>query len=166
MSAPGAVPPPPSPSSPSFPAPAPAPAGRRSSMLPRHLISVVVALVLTPVGIMVFDYGSGRYHQERARSFDGSGTADELLLVVLGALVLLAVAASARISGLGPVLAGLVWGGIPFVWFVADLPSFYDFAQDLPGTYFWFSVPGYLFPLVGTLLVGAGLAGTWRGRVR
>jgi hypothetical protein len=159
MSAPGAVPPPPFPSF-------PAPAGRRSSMLPRHLISVVVALVLTPVGIMVFDYGSGKYHQERARNFDGSGTADELLLVVLGALVLLAVAASARISGLGPVLAGLVWGGIPFVWFVADLPGFYDFSQDLPGTYFWFSVPGYLFPLVGTLLVGAGLAGTWRGRVR
>ncbi|XBB66543.1 hypothetical protein ABFU82_20890 [Nocardioides sp. WV_118_6] len=169
MSAPGAVPPPPSPSpSPSFPAPGyPGPGSRsRSPMVLRHLISAVVALVLTPIGIMVFDYGSGKYLQERARTFDNSNAAGELVLLVLGALILLAVAVTARVSGLGPVLAGLVWGGIPFVWFVADLPGFYEFAQDLPSTHFWFTAPSYLFPLVGTLLVGAGLAGAWRGRLR
>lgn len=164
MTAPGAFPPPP----PAGPTPSyPTPAGSgRSPMVLRHVASVVVAMVLTPIGVLVFDYGSGKYLQERVRTLGDSGATGELVLLVLGALILMAVAASARLSGLGPVLAGLVWGGIPFLWFVVDLPGFYEFARDLPSTYYWFSVPGYLFPLVGALLVGAGLGGRWRGQVR
>jgi hypothetical protein len=135
-------------------------------MVLRHLGSVVLALGLTPVGVLVFDYGAGKYYVERARNFDNSGAAGELLLMLVGALVLLAVAATARLSGLGPVLAGLVWGLVPFAWFLADIESFFDFTRDLPSTYYWFASPSYLFPLVAAMLVGAGLAGRWRGRLR
>ncbi len=152
-------PPPPS-LPPSFP---PAPAGR-SSMVLRHVIGTAVALVLTPIGLLVFDYGSGRYLQERLRTFDESVGAGPLALMIVGLLILAVVAVSARLSGLGPLLAGLVWGGLPFLWVLLDLSSFLRMARDLPGTYFWFSVPTYLFPLVGALLVGAGVAGRWRGR--
>jgi hypothetical protein len=132
----------------------------------RHLASVVLALGLTPVGVLVLDYGAGKYYLERARNFDNSGAVGELLLVLLGALILLAVAATARLSGLGPVLAGLVWGLVPFLWFLADIESFFDLTRDLPSTYFWFGSPSYLFPLVAVACVGAGLAGRWRGGLR
>ncbi|MDQ6523801.1 hypothetical protein RB608_09335 [Nocardioides sp. LHD-245] len=157
---PYAPPPPPN-------APTPFAAPRRpvgSAMVLRHLASVVIALVLTPVGVLVFDYGAGKYAQERVARFDNSGTAGELVLMVVGALILMSVAASARISGLGPVLAGVLWGLVPFLWFLVDLRSFFDLSQDLPSTYYWFTVPTYLFPLVAAMLVGSGLAGRWRGR--
>ncbi|MCR1785121.1 hypothetical protein KVF89_21460 [Nocardioides carbamazepini] len=136
----------------------------RESMVLRHVVGVVVALGLTPVGILVFDYGAGRYARERMVTLEDSGATGELVLMFVGALILAAVAASARVSGLGPVVAGLLWGGVPFVWFLADLPSFFDFAQDLPSNHYWFAVPTYLFPLVAALLVGSGLAGRWRAR--
>lgn len=158
-------PPPPNASAPFAPPFAPPSRPRRRSMALRHLGSVALALALTPVGILVFDYGAGRYNLEHSRTFDNSGTAGELALMFLGAAVLVAAAASARLSGLGPVLAGLVWGVLPFVWFLADLRSFFDFSQDLPSTHFWFSSPPYLFPLVAAMLLAAGLVGRWRGRV-
>lgn len=148
---------------PYFPPPGPS---RRSSMVLRHLASVVLALGLTPVGVLVFDYGAGNYYLERARSFDNSGTTGELLLMLVGAVILVAVAVTARISGLGPVLAGLVWGVAPFVWFLTDVRSFFDFTRDLPSAYFWFASPSYLFPLVAVLCFGSGLAGRWRGSLR
>lgn len=150
------------PAAPYFPPPRPP---RRSSMALRHLASVAVALVLTPVGILVFDHGAGTYLDEWFRNFETSAVSGELLLMVLGVLILVAVAACGRLSGLGPVLAGVVWGVVPFVWFLVDLRSFTDFAQDLPSTYLWFRSPTYLFPLVAAMLLGAGLAGRWRGRL-
>lgn len=149
------------PAAPHFQPPGPP---RRSSMVLRHLASVAVALVLTPVGILVFDHGAGTYLDEWFRNLNDPAVTGDLLLMILGALILVAVAACGRVSGLGPVLAGLVWGVIPFAWFLADLRSFTDFAQDLPSTYLWFRSPTYLFPLVAAMLVGAGLAGRWRGR--
>ncbi|MCG8150809.1 hypothetical protein GUY44_09990 [Pimelobacter simplex] len=169
MTAPEAFPPPP----PYAPTPAPTPGSApvprspaRSSMVLRHLAGAVIGLVVTPVGILVFDYGSGKYLQERARNFGDAAITGNLVVMALGALILLAVAASARLSGLGPVLAGLVWGGLPFVWYLVDLTGFFKLSRDLPSTFFWFAVPSYLFPLVGALLVGAGLGGRWRGTVR
>jgi len=130
----------------------------------RHLASVVVALVLTPVGVLVFDHGAGSYRQVLARTFDNGEAAGELFQMFAGGAILLAVVACARVSGLGPLLAGVVWGLLPFLWYVADVRSFFEFARDLPSTYFWFSLPEYLFPLVAVMLLGAGLVGRWRGR--
>jgi len=162
MTAPEAFPPPPSSSF------APPPTARpvRGSMVLRHLVGAAVGLVVTPVGILLFDYGAGKYLQQRARSFDDTVITGNLVVMALGALVLVAVAASARLSGLGPVLGGLVWGGLPFLWYLVDLQGFFKLSRDLPSTFFWFAVPVYLFPLVGALLVGAGLGGRWRGALR
>lgn len=134
-------------------------------MVLRHLVSAGFALLLTPVGIMVFDYGAGEYLRERIVTFQEEGSIGKILLMFLGAAILMAVALSARLSGLGPVLAGLVWGLAPMAWFMADFVSFSEFSRDLPSTHFWFSSPPLLFPLVAALLVGGGLAGRWRGRV-
>lgn len=136
-------------------------------MWPRHLIGVAFAFVATPVGLMVFDYGATRYLQTRALyGSEGRGGFTELTLMVAGALVLMAVVASARVSGLGPILAGFLWALVPLIWFMIDLGSFYSFSQDLPSTHFWFSNPPFLFGLVAPLFVGAGLAGRWRGQVK
>jgi hypothetical protein len=134
-------------------------------MVLRHLFGAGFALVATPVGVAVFDYGAGEYLRERIVNFDQGGAVPEILLMFLGAGILMVVAASGRLSGLGPVLAGLVWGLGPLVWFMADFASFADFSRDLPSTHFWFGSPPILFPLVAALLIGAGLAGRWRGRV-
>ena len=133
----------------------------------RHVISVVIALGATPIGIVMFDYGGGKYLRERAINF-GEGTAGIgwLVLMFAGGAVLMVVALTARVSGLGPVLAGLLWGLVPLLWFVVDLASFYDFSRDLPSTYFWFANPPFLFGLVAPLLIGSGLAGRWRGTQR
>ncbi|TNM38587.1 hypothetical protein FHP29_15255 [Nocardioides albidus] len=142
----------------------PPPSPRGSSMVLRHLASVVLALGLTPVGVLVLDYGAGKYYEERIRNFSNAGTTDELLLILLGGVILMGVAACGRLSGLGPVLAGLLWGLVPFVWFLADIEGFFELSQDLPSTYLWFRSPSSMFPLVAAMLVGAGLAGRWRGR--
>lgn len=145
----------------------PAPRTGRQSMVFRHLASLGIAFFVTPVGILLFDYGAGRYLRERAINFgEGTEGIGWLVLLFAGGLVLLMVALTGRISGLGPVVAGLLWGLVPLLWFVIDLTSFYDFSRDLPSTHFWFSNPPFLFGLVAPLLIGSGLAGRWRGAQR
>lgn len=137
--------------------------GRRS-MAPWHLVSVAIALVVTPVGILLFDYGAGQYLRTRAVYLEGnSGTFSELAPMALGGLLLAGVAATARLSGLGPIVAGFVWGLLPLLWFVIDVRSFFDVMQDLPLNHFWFASPPFLFGLVAALLVGSGAGGRWRG---
>lgn len=134
-------------------------------MVLRHVASVVLALGAAPVGILVLDYGAGRYLRERIVNFDEASVGVEIALMFLGAMILMFVAACGRLSGLGPVLAGLVWGLLPLLWFMVDLASFSDFSRDLPSSHFWFPDPPILFTLVAALLVGSGLAGRWRGQV-
>ncbi len=136
---------------------------QRRSMVLRHLASAGFALVATPVGIAVFDYGAGQYLRDRVVRLDDSTGPGHLLLMVLGALILLAVAASGRVSGVGPVLAAFVWGAVPLLWFMVDFASFFDVSRDLSSTHFWFANPPFLFGLVAAMLAGAGIAGRWRG---
>lgn len=145
--------------------PGPAAAPRRRSMLWRHLLGPLVALGATPLGLALVDYGAGQYLQDVYRAVDPGWSAD-LLWIVAGGIVLTVAALSARISGLGPVLAAVVWGVVPFVWFVSDPGSFYRFTRDLPSTHPWLSSAPVELPLLGALLLGAGIAGRWRGRVQ
>lgn len=139
----------------------------RQSMALRHLASVGIALLATPVGLLLFDYGATRYLRGQAygASLD-EGSAGQFVIMFAGGLVLTGVAATARISGLGPVLAALVWALVPFLWFVIDTTGYYSTMTDLPSTHFWFSNPPILFGAVGALLLGGGLAGRWRGARR
>lgn len=166
--------PPPYPAPPSHDFGPPAPFGspgpgspgspRRRSMAWRHIVGPMVALVATPIGLALVDYGAGRYVQDLYRLAD-SGWSAELFWIFAGGLFLLVAAASARLSGLGPILAALVWAVVPFLWFVIDARSFYEFCQDLPSTHLWFNYAPIEFPLLGALLMGAGIGGRWRGRV-
>ncbi len=137
---------------------------RRRSMALRHVVSPLVALVAAPIGLALVDYGAEEYRQS-AFGFADSGWSVELLWLFAGGLVLMVAALSARLSGLGPVLAAIVWGLAPFLWFVSDASSFFEFCQDLPSTHFWFGYAPVEFPMLGALLLGAGIAGRWRGRV-
>ncbi|NHA00898.1 hypothetical protein G5V59_15860 [Nocardioides sp. W3-2-3] len=136
---------------------------RRRPMLWRHLLGPLVALTATPLGLVLVDYGAGQYLLDVYRALEPGWSAD-LLWLVAGGLVLTVAALSARISGLGPVLAALVWGVVPFVWYVSEPGAFYRFARDLPSTHPWFSSAPVELPLLGALLLGAGIAGRWRGR--
>lgn len=148
---------------PPFGSPAPG-SPRRRSMVWRHIVGPLVALLATPVGFALIDYGATRYIQDVYRYAD-PGWSAELLWLVAGGLALTVAAASARLSGLGPILAFLVWALAPFLWFLSDGAGFYEFSRDLPSTHFWFSYAPLEFPLLGALLLGAGLGGRWRGRV-
>lgn len=130
----------------------------------RHVVGPLIALVATPVGLALLDYGAAEYARETYFAAE-SGWSPELLWLVAGGLVLTAVAASTRLSGLGPVLAALVWTVVPFLWFVVDISSFYDVLSDLPSTHLWFNYAPLEFPLAGALLLGAGIGGRWRGRI-
>lgn len=137
---------------------------RRRSMVWRHIVGPLVALVATPIGLALVDYGAERYLRE-FYAFTTSGWSVELLWLLGGGVFLTVAALSARLSGLGPVLAALVWALAPFLWFIIDRGSFFDFSQDLPSTHFWFGYAPVEFPMLGALLLGAGIGGRWRGRV-
>lgn len=155
---------PPAPFGSSGPGPGSPGSPRRRSMAWRHVVSPLVALVVTPIGLALVDYGAGKYVQDVYRYAD-SGWSAELLWILAGGLFLTVAAAATRLSGLGPVLAALVWAVAPFLWFVVDAGSFFELSQDLPSTHFWFSYAPIEFPLLGALLLGAGIGGRWRGRV-
>ncbi|KAA1426052.1 hypothetical protein [Nocardioides antri] len=158
-------PPPPPPTAPTVPANHRH--EKRRSMVLRHLVSAAVALVLTPIGIVLFDIGATRYRTLQLVALDDGGNVPELLVMGIGLLLLLAAAACGRVSGLGPLLAGLVWGVVPAVWVYADAIGFYEVVLELPTVWDhsnWFGVASYLFPLVAALLLGAAVAGRWAGR--
>ena len=76
-------------------------------------------------------------------------------------------AAAGRISGLGPLLAGLVLGAGPCAWILLDHTSYVNRANDLPElwSHTSFGLVGaavVLYPTVAGLLLGAALAGRWR----
>lgn len=139
----------------------------RQSMVLRHLASAGIALAVTPIGLTVFDYGAFGYLRTQAYGLsDGEGSVGKFVVMFVGGLLLTAVAATARLSGLGPILAALLWAFVPFLWFVIDTVGFYSTMDDLPSTHFWFSNPPLLFGTVGAMLLGSGLAGRWRGARR
>lgn len=134
-----------------------------------HLNSLVLSLLLTPIALVLVDYA---YLNGWGRSIT-TGVDDPIALragIVIGvaAALLLVVAALGRASGIGPLLAGLVWGALPAVGFalvplqmvrrMTDLPDLYDnFLSGLSGG------ASIVFPVLGAVLVGTGLFGRWRG---
>ncbi|MGA6163769.1 hypothetical protein [Amycolatopsis magusensis] len=125
--------------------------------LPR-VLSGLAGLVLTPIALYLVSEGGLR---ERRMTMELAGPGHDALgltLLVLGALLLLGVAALAAVSSTGPLLGGLVWGVVPGVLFVvAPIWSFRrlgGFGGDL-GLTLWLSVGALL--AVGMLLVGTGI---------
>ena len=134
----------------------------------RHLGSVLLSCLAVLGAYAALDYAFYRALGEDLTIYQGGELANEVLIaaaVVAGCAFIAAIAA--RISGLGPLLAGLVLGVGPCVWIVLDHQSYIERANDLPEL--WdrasFGLVGAsvaVYPLVAGLLIGAGLAGRWR----
>jgi len=129
-------------------------------------------VLLSFVGVLgaygAVDFGFYRTLGPELTVYQGGEVSDRAMIAAAVAAGCLFVAAAAgRISGLGPLLAGLVLGAGPCAWIVLDHASYVDRANDIPEL--WnhtsFGLVGaavVLYPTVAGLLLGAAVAGKWR----
>ncbi|MEI7055087.1 hypothetical protein WBG06_04660 [Nocardioides sp. CCNWLW239] len=126
----------------------------------RRWVSVVASLVLTPLGLALVMTGGYRHALDAARL--GTSVVG-IVLMLLGVLLLFVVAATGRLAGIGPVVAGVAYGGFGLIslfsqemlWNVTNLIGIKSIQY---GVFSYYSV---LLPTVGALLIGAGLSGRW-----
>jgi hypothetical protein len=134
----------------------------------RHLGSVVISFLGVIGAYGAVDYGFYRTLGSDLTAYQGGEVADRAMIAFgLAAVCCLVAAAAGRLSGLGPLLAGIVLGAGPSAWLVLDRASFVDRANDIPEI--WdhtsFGLVGagpVLYPVVAGLLIGAAVAGRWR----
>ncbi len=138
----------------------------------RHITSVVLGLLLVPVGYGFADYASYRAITDTLQTPETS-LLPTTTIVMMGAAAfcMFLAGATARISALGPLVAALVWGAAPTAWVIVDFASFAERIRDLPEAYdnLGFGIVYIcfaLFPAVGGLLLGGAVAGRWRRPVR
>jgi hypothetical protein len=135
----------------------------------RHLGSVVLSFVATIGAYGALDYGFYRANVAASTNgLDGTRLGDSTMIALGAAAACLLVAALAgRISGLGPLLAGLVLGAAPAAWVFLDWGSYVSRLDDVPElwehTTFGLAYVAFaVFPVTAGLLIGAGLTGRWR----
>ncbi len=134
----------------------------------RHMGSVLLSFLGVLGAYGAVDYGFYRTLGPDLTVYQGGELSDHAMIACAVAAGCLFVAAAAgRISGLGPLLAGLVLGAGPCAWIVLDHASYVARANDLPEL--WnhtsFGLVGaavVLYPTVAGLLLGAAFAGRWR----
>jgi hypothetical protein len=134
----------------------------------RHVASVLVSFLGVLGAYGAVDYGFYRALGPDLTVYQGGEVSDRAMIacaVAAGCLFL--AAAAGRISGLGPLLAGLVLGAGPCAWIALDHASYVARANDLPEL--WdhtsFGLVGaavVLYPTVAGLLIGVAVAGKWR----
>ena len=134
----------------------------------RHMASVLLSFLGVLGAYGAVDYGFYRALGPDLTVYQGGELSDQAMIacaVAAGCLFL--AAAAGRISGLGPLLAGLVLGAGPCAWIALDHASYVARANDIPEM--WnhtsFGLVGaavVLYPTVAGLLLGAALAGKWR----
>jgi hypothetical protein len=134
----------------------------------RHLTSVVLALLLVPAAYALADYSYQAAVTHVGSDASGRLPTDIVVAMGIAAASFFAAAAAGRISALGPLVAGLVWGAAPTVWVMLDYASYTQRVKDIPNFYDDLGLGLYtagfaLFPAVAGLLIGAALAGRWRG---
>ncbi|RSM54163.1 hypothetical protein DMH03_35555 [Amycolatopsis sp. WAC 01376] len=131
--------------------------------MPR-VLSALGGVLLTPVALGLVIYGGSRLQRMYAQAYTVGEDPLGLVMLIVGGLLLLGVALLGALSGLGPVIGGLVWGVVPGLTTFLGGPSVMSTMYDLGGRELgvglvtWL-VMGALFAS-GFLLVGAGLAGT------
>lgn len=133
-----------------------------------HVASAFFALVLTPVALVALDYGLASGWDAVPEAAAGERVPmDAGIAMGVAAAVLLVVVALSRLSGLGPLLAGIVWGVLPAVGFALVPAQMARRMSELADPYAGFLVglidSSAVFVVLGGLLVGAGLFGRWRG---
>jgi hypothetical protein len=109
----------------------------------RHLLSVVLALVLTPLIYVSAGYSAVKFEEANATGTIAVAPAALGLIAAFVAGGLYALLVMARLSPLGPVLGGLAYLGVT-LWALFDLTGFHS------------AVPGDLFGVKGLLHVPVG----------
>jgi hypothetical protein len=134
----------------------------------RHLGSVVLSCLAVLGAYCALDYGFYRANVAAQVNLDDGALADKTMIALgVAGLCLFIAAAAGRISGLGPLVAGLILGAAPSVWVFLDFGSFVDRLDDVPEawdmTTFGLSFVSFaIFPGVAGTLLGAAFAGRWR----
>lgn len=135
----------------------------------RHLSSIVVSLLAVLGAYGALDYGFYRTLGEGLTVYQGGEVSDRAMIALGAAAACMFLAALAgRISGLGPLVAGLVLGAGPCAWIVLDRASYVARLNDVPNiwgsntTFGLVSAGVVIYPVVAGLLLGAAVAGTWR----
>ncbi|WP_414935816.1 hypothetical protein [Amycolatopsis sp. cmx-11-51] len=131
--------------------------------MPR-VLSGVGGVLLTPVALGLVIYGGTRLQRSLSQGFTVSGDPLGLFLLILGGVLLLGVALLGALSGLGPVIGGLVWGVLPGLSVFLGPRSLMNVMYDIGGRELGVGLVTWLVmgALIGCgfLLVGAGLVGT------
>lgn len=150
-------------------------ATRRPIGLTAHVVSIVVAVVALAVALVLVDYTASRTSFVAANGSSQATVQGTELATALIAFVLMVLAAGiGRLSALGPLIAGLIWGVAPFVLALVDPGRLSEWAQnvqdkvkiyDAQGLYLA-GTPLLIFPAVAGLMLGAAFVGRWRGRLR
>ncbi|MFJ8913173.1 hypothetical protein [Amycolatopsis sp. NPDC102389] len=137
---------------------------RQSSRAVPRVISGLGGILLTPVALGLVIYGGSRLQRMYAQAYTVGDDPLGLILLLVGGLLLLGVALLGALSGLGPVLGGLIWGVVPGLTSLLSSQSMVSFLYDLGGRELGVGLVTWLVmgALVGSgfLLIGAGLVGT------
>jgi hypothetical protein len=154
------------PTPPAEPEPVPVRRGRGLG-LNRHLGSVLLSFLAVLGAYGALDYGFYRAYGDAQEGLDGALPQQTMIALAAAGLCLLVAAAAGRISGLGPLLAGLVLGAAPAALVLLDFPTYVSRLDDVPElwghTTFGLSYISFaLYPVVAGLLIGAAFAGRWR----
>src|SRR4051795_4521912 len=127
----------------------------------RHLGSVVLSCLAVLGAYCALDYGFYRANAAAQSNLDLGELPDRTMIWLgVAALCLLVAAGAGRISGLGPLVAGLILGAAPSAWVFLDFASFVRRLDDVPeawdNTTFGISFVSFgIFPAVTGLLLGA-----------
>ncbi|WP_067710769.1 hypothetical protein [Nocardia yamanashiensis] len=156
-----------------FPSPAgwtpPGAQFRTTGTTSKTLTGTLAGLLLTPVGIGFAASGAADSRQWTILG-DFSDRLGSAFQILLGAALFLVVAALAAYSPAGTIAAGLVWGVLPGLVYLIFPTDCFRLIGNIPAIsdelhvalYEWLRTG---FPLiVGILLIGAGVAATFRRR--
>ena len=127
-----------------------------------HVVSALGGLVLTPVALGLLSWGGLRQQQLIQATLSTNRDAPGIALLAGGAILLLLVASLAALSGVGPILGGLIYGVLPGVAAMAVPEWGFKLVNLMPKSDIAYGVMDFLFIGgllgVGFLLVGTGLA--------
>ena len=91
----------------------------------RHMTGVLLALVLVPAAYVLVDHSFYRAVRDSGTLVEGGRLSNTVIMTMtIAAACFFAAAATGRISALGPLVAGLVWGAAPAVWVMLDFASY------------------------------------------
>lgn len=130
----------------------------------RHFLGVFIGIVLTPVGVWLWQWGSNLVGVAIAR-FGDSADPFGIGLIVTGSVLLFLVALLGRWTPAVPLAGGLVWALVPGIVILIAPQATFSWLQQIGGDRSWAFIldywqagmRGYLL-VVGLILIGAGLA--------